>query len=943
MCKIQINNKEAAAKRIIVPILVLLLSSFTLADDVGYEALSENLIKNPSLETDSEGWEYLNEHCTRYKKYSIDGKYTIMGDGRGISEKTRIGAKCSIHLEGGCVYRLSAWFQSDNECYIVIRLEQEGKIISDIGVCEGTPNYWIQRHYVFHADKTGEYKIFFEMPTTSRKSNGRVWLDKVSLVKIGTTKSLMDIGSGLYDDYPCAAGDGQGNIWMACLAFDDKTKTEKIIFRRYDGVKWTEPKEVAAARQMFAPALAVNRKAQWAVWSQRDDDNWDIYARQIGPDMGTVIKVTSSPAVDRHAMATITSSGDVWVAWQTDRHHNQDIYAATVNNPNIDPIQISKYKGSDYNPSIVAVDKKVYIAWDSFRNGNYDVFMKTVDRGLAGVLYRISDSADTDRYPQLSSDESKRVWIVYNHSTINGNLFGRRYNKTFDIRCFSNKKLYEPVIQKTRVWDIEEQGEEFPTLDVSEQFGTRLFCAETKKNLLCWMLAGRTLSDMKWTQPKLMSGTAFTTCRRPCMVRQPDGTAWLIWVSTDRFRNFKRSNNELCNSTISALKLDKLPKKQRCSPPLNEVPLKKALIADTAEEDRQQIMHQGRKFHIYYGDLHAHSTLSTCANHLDSPPDDQYSYSRDNANNDFCAVTDHGMHLDNYDFHRLKKLANANNQPGHFVAFMAQEYSSCRYYHEGYGHKNIIYLEDNPQFYFNPLKSSILPQPYACPSPAEMWAALRGKKAITIPHQLADAGVGAYTDWSYMNKELQPVAEILQGRGNYEYLGCPREARLFKKGHSLQDAWNMGHVIGVIASPDHGGSWGRAAVIAEDLTRESIFNALKKRRCYGTTMAHIYLDFRINDHMMGEEITIDSATSPRQIKVVSDFEALQTLVLFKNNKEILRKPITGGRIELEYTDSEPLSTEKASWYYVRVEAKENKYGHGPELAWSSPIWVSVKK
>ena len=36
-------------------------------------------------------------------------------------------------------------------------------------------------------------------------------------------------------------------------------------------------------------------------------------------------------------------------------------------------------------------------------------------------------------------------------------------------------------------------------------------------------------------------------------------------------------------------------------------------------------------------------------------------------------------------------------------------------------------------------------------------------------------------------------------------------------------------------------------------THEAIFDALKKRRCYGFTGGRVYLDFRINGHYMGEE------------------------------------------------------------------------------------------
>jgi len=75
-------------------------------------------------------------------------------------------------------------------------------------------------------------------------------------------------------------------------------------------------------------------------------------------------------------------------------------------------------------------------------------------------------------------------------------------------------------------------------------------------------------------------------------------------------------------------------------------------------------------------------------------------------------------------------------------------------------------------------------------------------------------------------------------------------------GCSFQDALNRGLLVGVIASNDGGvlpGRWGigRAAVCAEECTRETIWQALLDRRCYGVTGDRIKLQFSINDSPMG--------------------------------------------------------------------------------------------
>jgi hypothetical protein len=82
----------------------------------------------------------------------------------------------------------------------------------------------------------------------------------------------------------------------------------------------------------------------------------------------------------------------------------------------------------------------------------------------------------------------------------------------------------------------------------------------------------------------------------------------------------------------------------------------------------------------------------------------------------------------------------------------------------------------------------------------------------------------------------------------------------------LWDAIEQGHRVGVVCNSDGhkgrpgaegpgAGSFGiyggLTCALAESLTRESIFSALKARRCYGTTGTRIGLRFKADDHPMG--------------------------------------------------------------------------------------------
>ena len=96
----------------------------------------------------------------------------------------------------------------------------------------------------------------------------------------------------------------------------------------------------------------------------------------------------------------------------------------------------------------------------------------------------------------------------------------------------------------------------------------------------------------------------------------------------------------------------------------------------------------------------------------------------------------------------------------------------------------------------------------------------------------------------------------------------------------------------VLASTDdhlgYPGAYGEglAGVYAEDLSRESVFEAIKARRTYGVSHDCIALDFRINNHWMGESLPY---THIRNISVaVEGKDVIDRVEILRNNRVIHR-------------------------------------------------------
>jgi len=355
-----------------------------------------------------------------------------------------------------------------------------------------------------------------------------------------------------------------------------------------------------------------------------------------------------------------------------------------------------------------------------------------------------------------------------------------------------------------------------------------------------------------------------------------------------------------------------------------------------AEFPRQTMRHSGKTLQLFWGNLHEHTDLSACARSMNPPGHDLFANVRDIERLDFCALTDHDFDFDFPLWDYNGEQTRNNNDPGRFVTFLGEEWTSSKNppavpgNPNRYGHHNLIFLRPFHDRFYDSYDGDI--------SPADLWQQLNGVEFVCIPHELADwKGKGKGnppTDWTYTDEKLQPLAEIFQARQSYEYLGCPRqspEGAPFK-GYYLQDAWAKGIVIGTIASSDHGGGNGKAGVWAEKLTRESLFEAMRARHTFGTSGSKMSLFFGTDTAMMGDKLKHPGKPITFQVRALA-FHDIRELVIFRNNQIVRRVEPNQKQVDLKWTDGEPPNV--TLWYYARIHTADN------ELAWSSPIWFTV--
>jgi hypothetical protein len=361
----------------------------------------------------------------------------------------------------------------------------------------------------------------------------------------------------------------------------------------------------------------------------------------------------------------------------------------------------------------------------------------------------------------------------------------------------------------------------------------------------------------------------------------------------------------------------------------------------------------------HWGDIHIHTKLSH-----DGQGTDPYAYARNVSGLDFAAVADHWDSLGPEGYKILKQWTHAADENGRFVTLFADERNPP----ELTGHHNV---------YFRNMDVMERYQAIQVPGegPADSLERLRGADAsevLIIPHHtgicfhdlvsLDDAG--SAVDWDAADAgSLRPVMEIYSHHGQsecyaphhllaYEWnrLRNPeRRANTSVPGpHYAQDYWMHGCRIGVIASSDeHSGQGGRrhggiAGVLADALTRENIFDAIRARRCYATTGERILVEFRADDAPMGSVSQRKRGDKVRlDLKIWATSELLRVEILryrFGMDKEF--RPVVSiypkDAMDTAVTFDDVV--ESPCMYYARVTQEPLDW---PGMAWTSPIWIDV--
>ncbi|MBD3177369.1 MAG: DUF3604 domain-containing protein [Armatimonadia bacterium] len=363
---------------------------------------------------------------------------------------------------------------------------------------------------------------------------------------------------------------------------------------------------------------------------------------------------------------------------------------------------------------------------------------------------------------------------------------------------------------------------------------------------------------------------------------------------------------------------------------------------------------------VYWGDLHIHTKLSH-----DAQGTDPYTYARDVSGLDVAAVADHCNSLGPLGYGQVIEWAEAANVDGEFVTILADEREASSF--GGPGHYNAYFRS------LEAFRRHVAEPEGVCRDPLAEGDELAPEEVMFIPHHTGicfggrpePSVAGSRVEWDAWDDEtLRPAVEIYSHHGQSEAF-APQHALAYEMNrmrrperrantsvpgpYYAQNYWMAGKRIGAIASSDeHSGQGGRrhggvAAIMAHDLRRDDVFDAIRDRRTYATTGERVLVDFHVGQWSVGEEGAVErGSTLPLKLTVHGTTKLILVEILrhrFDEDGEFVPIVAVPPRPEsMDYSVEIGDTIEGPTVYYARITQEPLGW---PDMAWTSPIWIDV--
>lgn len=699
----------------------------------------------------------------------------------------------------------------------------------------------------------------------------------------------------------------------------------------------------------FQPRIVGTRNGELvATWVERHQQRWTLMA--VAGRAGTFD--APQPLLESrdgvfHPAITADAAGNPWVACQVIDGGRSSIHVLTLASGVWSKVAESRADLDAFRSSLSrGPEDGVWLAYDAFRDGHYSVRLMRVDRNDTDIA--VADNGYQNLQPDISADPEGNLWIAWASNQDAAARHAWWLPKWVNLRRFDGRTFSQPLGEPSgRDMHREDsfQGFEFPSVHCDDDGRVWVFGQGAH------VLYAQFYRDQQWSPLFDISQRKWGTWK-PRIRVAGTGPLFVAAVDLDGALVQVLKPKETTEEDASRCTHPRVGPVHQESPPLH--------VGETRSPRHSIEAKSGERLSVFFGDLHAHSVYGDATGDVD----ELYNRYRYGYGYDFACLTEHdyldGMELSRSELQMAWSVASRTSQEGEFIAFHGYEWTSPAISEHaqsgqpvGEGHKHIIFPNDEGTFvsYADPTANT----------GAKMQARLNGRDVLVVPHHTGWSG----TDWDAHDPDLQRLVEVCSIHGRFEYannhpIGHRRD-HVFQH-EFVHDALARGYRLGFVGGSDsHGLRWhgteltdraghvkagarvgwkedayrgGMTAILAPSLSRADLYSALKARRCYATSGVPIFLDFRVNDELMGSEVILNGP--PTIACSVHGTGDLRSVEVIRSSQVIgawrADAGTPGEMLSLAFADH-AITPDEEHYYYVRVVQEDGN------MAWSTPIWV----
>jgi hypothetical protein len=741
---------------------------------------------------------------------------------------------------------------------------------------------------------------------------------------------------------------------------------ERVLVRHFPAA---DPKSAGLAVNLSgkpsivdAPVLVADStgRSLWAFWSARRDGHWRIEGRAHAAGKWGAIKTLSPAESDAiKPNAVVLKSGAVTIAWHEFaagrnaqvrlRHFADGTWG--------EPQTISRASTDSFRPALAELDGQVWAFWDEYAAGEYAVATRAIlptlgdietispkgpagqrcikpapifskEHGLCVVWLRLVDVIGGEGVIDMihtahASVRKDGKWVPVRDAKdndegaamLNGLLPDLRPDKGYPSGYIGKRRHPMLLEADDSMWLIWERK------TVHGGSGTK-----TTGQLL-----GRPFANGAWGEAvQLFHGLIDYNLVRPARAKDNQFDVTGSEIPRAWIRPYHQTTIDLKET-------------QPFAPDDWRSQFKPIDLVGGFQPPRHGIEVDGKKYQLYWADLHCHSGLTGDA---EGEPDEIVLYARDRARLDVMVMQDnddvHGCLLTEGEYYMGMLHSQNYTENGRFIALPGYEWTQRK---------------GRPGKAFDPWKSVYL-QPSGNSYPNHR----------TVIYPPSGGPIIRYTevggDFAKLTAAAQKFGGILNGQHRtFDIVDHPAEANMEvtscwgiyihdvpQKFHGELDA---GKKLGFVGCSDShrrnpGLCGGLTGIWAEELTGEAVLRALREHRCFASNGSKIIVDSRLERKLTDTRHVTKRTRLTFDLHVRGTREVVSATLMSDRGKAI-RTYAGNGTQDLKLKHIQRDVAKGDHWYYweIRQAGNSKQYrgnisvaqGH---LAWSSPHFITVE-